>query len=443
MKNRPVKLFITIIAMLMVTTGLFSQDWPQYLGPNRNSVSDQTNLLRTWPQNGPQVLWSAEIGIGYGGPVVKAGKVYLLDRDDKTGDKLRCFDLNSGRELWNFAYSAPGSVQFPGSRSVPTIDGNRIYSCGPYGDFYCIDINTHKPLWNKNIWTDFGGGQIPRWAVTQCPLIYGDLVILASQAPKAGVVAYDKLTGSVKWTTQPIGPVGYVSPVLVKVGGSNHVVMISASQGRGPSASGGKVAGIDPLTGKILWEYTNWQCSIPVPSAVDAGDGRILITGGYQAGAAMIKIDKKADGTFEVTELFKNPDFGTHTQPPVLINGNFYAQYSTNERKDGLVCMSMDGQVKWKTMRNPLFDKGGMIVANGLLLATDGRSALFLIEPNTAAFKVISKADLLTEGGTGSGSDDMASRVGGTTQNWAPLALAEGKLVIRDQTRMMCVKVTR
>jgi len=423
-----------LLIAFICTSDLFSQDWPQYLGPNRNSVSDQTNLLRSWPQNGPQVLWNSEIGIGYGGPVVKAGKVYLLDRDDKVGDKLRCFDLNSGRELWNFAYSAPGSVQFPGSRSVPTIDGNRIYSCGPYGDFYCIDINTHKPLWNKNIWTDFGGGQIPRWAVTQCPLIYGDLVIVASQAPKAGVVAYDKLTGSVKWTTQPIGPVGYVSPALVKVGGSNHVVMISAAQGRGPAASGGKVAGIDPQTGKILWEYTNWQCPIPVPAAVDAGDGRILITGGYQAGAAMIKIEKKADGTFGVTELYKNADFGTHTQPPVLINGNFYAQYSTNERKDGLVCMSIDGQVKWKTMRNPLFDKGGMILANGLLLVTDGASKVYLIEPDPSAFKPVATAELLK----GDSGDQRFP-----TQNWAPLALADGKLLIRDQSRLMCVKVVK
>lgn len=437
------RLYILPVAFFLCAFQVFPQDWPQYLGPNRNSISDQVNLLRTWPQNGPQVLWSSEIGIGYGGPVIKAGKVYLLDRDDKIGDKLRCFDLNSGKELWSFAYDAPGSVQFPGSRSVPTIDGNRIYTCGPYGDFYCIDINTHKPVWNKNIWTDFGGGQIPRWAVTQCPLIYEDLVIVASQAPKAGVVAYDKVSGNVKWTTQPIGPVGYVSPALVKVGGTNQVVMISASAGRGPSASGGKVAGIDPLTGKILWEYTNWQCSIPVPCAVDAGDGRILITGGYQAGAAMIKVEKKADGTFSVKELYKNPDFGTHTQPPVLFNGNFYAQYSTNERKDGLVCMSIDGQVKWKTMRNPLFDKGGMILANGLLLATDGRSTLFLIQPDPSAFKVVSKADLLKEGGTGTGNDDTASRVGGSTQNWAPLALADGKLLIRDQSRLLCVKVVK
>jgi outer membrane protein assembly factor BamB len=374
------------------------------------------------------------VGIGFGGPVVKDGKVYLLDRDDKAGDKLRCFDLSSGKELWNFGYEAPGSVMFPGSRSVPTLDGNRIYTCGPYGNLYCIDISTHKPIWNKNIWTDYGGGQIPRWAITQCPLVFGDLLILASQAPKAGVVAYEKLTGNVKWTTPSLGPVGYVSPTIVKVGGDSHVVMITASSrgGYGESGGGGKVVGIDPLTGKILWEYTNWNCSIPVPCAVDAGEGRVLITGGYQAGAAMIKIEKKTDGSCSVTELYKNPDFGAHTQPPILYNGYFYAQYSTNERKDGMVCMSMDGQVKWKTGRSPLFDKGGTILADGLLLSTDGSSKLYLIEPDPSAFKPIATAELL-KGETG---DQRFP-----TQNWAPLALVSGKLLIRDQNRLLCVKV--
>jgi outer membrane protein assembly factor BamB len=210
--------------------------------------------------------------------------------------------------------------------------------------------------------------------------------------------------------------------------------MITASAGRGESASGGKVIGIDPLTGKILWEYTNWQCGIPVPGAVDAGGSRILITGGYEAGAAMIKVEKKTDGTYSVTELYKNKDFGSHTQSPVLYNGNFYAQYSTNERKDGLVCMSIDGQVKWKTGRAPLFDKGGMILADGLLISTDGASKLYLIEPDPSAFKPIATAELLK-------ADAGDQRF--PTQNWAPLALSNGKLLIRDQSRLMCVKVAK
>jgi outer membrane protein assembly factor BamB len=434
MKRKPIRMLIPVIVLIVCASNSYAQDWPQYLGPNGNSSSAQKNILRSWPQQGPEVLWTANVGIGYGGPVVKDGKVYLLDRDDKVGDKMRCFDLSNGKELWSFGYDAPGSVMFPGSRSVPALDANRLYSCGPYGNLYCIDINTHKALWNKNVWTDFGGGEIPRWAITQCPFVFGDLLILASQAPQAGVVAYDKLTGNVRWKTPSLGAVGYVSPAIVKVGKESHVVMITASAGRGESASGGKVVGIDPLTGKILWEYTNWQCGIPVPGAVDAGEGRVLITGGYQAGAAMIKVEKKADGSYGVSELYKNADFGAHTQPPVLYNGNFYAQYTTNERKDGLVCMSIDGKIKWKTGRSPLFDKGGIILADGLLLSTDGSSKLYLIEPDPSTFKPIATSELLKP----APGDKRAQN-----QNWAPLALADGKLLIRDQSRLICVKVAK
>jgi outer membrane protein assembly factor BamB len=427
MKMKSAFKLILLIAIVCLT-GVFAEDWPQYLGPNRNSVSAQKSILRFWPENGPEVLWTVAVGIGFGGPVVKDGKVYLLDRDDQVGDNLRCFDLSNGKELWNFAYNAPGSVMFPGSRSIPIVDGNNVYSCGSYGDVYCIEINTHKPVWNKNVWKDFGGNQIPRWAITQNPLIYGDLLILASQAPQAGVVAYEKRTGNVKWTTPSLGGVGYVSPSLVKVSGQGQLVMITASVGgrRGESGSGGKVVGINPLTGKILWEYTNWQCSIPVPSAVDAGDGRVLITGGYDAGAAMIKVEKKADGSYGVTELYKTVEFGAHTKPPILYNGHFYIQYSTNERRDGMVCMSIDGQIKWKTGRSPLFDKGSMILADGLFLSTDGKETLYLIEPDPSAFKPLATAELL-EG----------------KQNWAPLALADGNLLIRDQSQLKCVKVAQ
>lgn len=432
------KLFIPVIVLFFCIANGYAQDWPQYLGPHRNSISDQKGILRSWPQTGPEVLWTAEIGIGYGGPVVKDGKVYLLDRDDKVGDKLRCFDLSDGKELWKFSYEAPGAVMFPGSRSVPTVDGNHVYSCGPYGDLYCVDMNTHKPVWNKNVWKDFGGEQIPMWAIAQCPLIYGDLLIVASQAPQAGVVAYEKLTGNVKWKTPAIGPVGYVSPTIVKIDGEDHVVMITAS-GKGEGGKG-KVVGINPLTGNVLWEYANWNCRIPVPGAVDAGDNKVLIVGGYELGATMIKVAKKADGSYGTTELFTTVEFGDQTKTPILYNGYFYAQYGTNSRRDGLVCMNMDGQIMWKTKRAPDFNKGSMILADGLILATNGATTLYLIEPDPTAFKPIASAELLKEAATG---NDPASKVGGGAQNWAPIALADGKLLIRDQNRLMCIKVNQ
>ena len=432
------KLLILAIALVIGVVEVIAQDWPQYLGPERNSTSNQKNILRSWPERGPEVLWTVDVGIGYGGPVIKDGKVYLLDRDDEVGDKLRCFDLSSGEELWRFEYEAPGSVMFPGSRSVPAIDGNYVYSCGPYGDLYCVDINSHQPVWNQNVWKDFGGGEIPRWAITQCPLVYGDLLIVASQAPDAGVVAYIKLTGEIKWKTANLGPVGYVSPTIVKVNGEDHIVMATAATGRrGEPGTGGNVAGIDPISGEVLWEYKNWQCRIPAPGAFDAGEGKVLIIGGYQAGAAMFQVEKEANN-YQVFELYKTVDFGSHTKPPLLHDGYFYAQYSTNERRDGLVCMSMDGEIMWQTKREPKFDKGSMILVDGLIMATDGEKSLFLIQPDPTEFKPLASAEVLTAK-KADPDDRMATRFG--VQNWAPIALADGKLLIRDHSRMLCLKV--
>jgi outer membrane protein assembly factor BamB len=400
MKNakRLTLLMVTGIAIIC-TTFLLAEDWPQYLGPNRDSTSSQKDLLRAWPENGPEVIWTADVGIGFGGPVIKDGKVYLLDRDKGVGDILRCFDFSNGKELWRFSYDASGSVMFPGSRSVPAVDGNCVYSCGQNGDLYCININTHKPVWNKNIWTDFDGDQLPIWAITQCPLVYGDLLIVLSQAPEAGVVAYDKLTGEVVWKTPNLVNESYASPSVVKIDGQDHIVMVISSTNpighRELPQTLGNVVGIEPPSGKILWEYKEWKCHISVPSAVDAGDNKVLVVGGYELGAVMLKVEKKADGSYGVTELFKTEEFGAHTKPPLLHNGYFFAQYGTNNRRDGLVCMSMDGKIMWKTNRSPNFDKGSMILADGLILATDGRKTLYLIEPDPAEFKPIVSAELL------------------------------------------------
>jgi outer membrane protein assembly factor BamB len=433
---------LTAVLVIVMAGSSLGADWPQYLGPARDSTSPEKGLLHSWPEKGPDVLWTVAVGRGYGGPVVKGGRVYLLDRDDKVGDNLRCFDLSNGKELWSFAYDAPGRVSFPGSRSIPAVDGSHVYSCGHNGDLYCIDIDTHKPVWNKNIWTDFGGGKLPIWAITQCPLIYGDLLIVASQAPNAGVVAYDKSTGNIVWKTPNLGNETYVSPASVKIDGTDHVVMVTSSTNRigHPELADalGNVVGIEPLTGKILWKYDQWRCHISVASAVDAGDNKVLIVGGYELGATMIKIEKKADGSYGATKLFTTEEFGDQTKPPVLHDGYFYAQYGTNSRRDGLVCMSMDGKIMWKTGRSPDFNKGSMILVDGLLLATDGRKTLYLIEPDPSGFKALASAEILGEGGADS---EGISRVGGSTQNWGPLALSDGKLLIRDQTKMECIKV--
>ncbi|MFH0842526.1 MAG: PQQ-binding-like beta-propeller repeat protein [Bacteroidota bacterium] len=425
------KLYILALLISVSVVNVNAQGWPQFLGPNRNSTSDQKGLLRSWPEKGPEVLWTANVGPGYGGPVIADGKVYLLDRDDQTGDKMRCFDFSTGKELWSYSYNAPGTVQYPGSRSVPALDGSRVYSCGPYGDLYCIDINTHKPLWNKNIMKDFGGTKLPTWAISQCPLVYGNLLIVSySKDPDAGVVAYNKLTGDIIWKTEAVGNETYASPSVAKIAGEDHIVMAFSSTNtyvhRGANVTPGKIIGLKPQSGEILWEYNNWTNVIQIAPALDAGEGRIIVAGGYDHGTIMIQVSKLNDGKYNVTEKFYHNDFGEHTKPPILHNGYFYGQFSTNSRRDGLCCMSMDGKVLWKTMRAPSFDKGSMILADGLILATDGNKTLYLIQPDPSGFKPLASAELLAMG-----------------QNWGPIAISDGKLLIRDQSKMLCLRVAK
>ncbi len=406
---------IVTLVLILSSFGL-ATDWPQYLGPGRNAVSTETGIKRSWPAGGPDVLWTVPMGEGFGGAAVSGGTVYVLDRSGEEGDILRALDLMTGKENWRFAYDAPGKLDRGGSRSVPTVDGNYVYACGPFGHFHCVDKRTHKPVWSKNIWTDYSNEEYPRWGIAQNPLIYGDLLILASQTQKAGVIAFDKLTGAEKWASPALpGRAGYVSPKIVTLGGKDHVVMISAV---------GAVVGMDPQTGTELWSYDGWQCRIPVPNVTEIGGGRIFITGGYRAGSAMIKVEKKS-GSFVVNELFKNNEFGTHVHPAILHDGYLYGHCSTNETRDGLMCMSLDGKVMWKTGRAPLFDKGGFILVDGLFLSVDGNKGwLYLIEPGPGGFKELAKAKLLD-----------------TNTCWAPLALTDGKLLIRDQKQMRCVVV--
>jgi outer membrane protein assembly factor BamB len=417
---------ITVMVGLSATS-LAAADWPSIYGPKRDNVSEQKGLLRTWPAAGPKQLWTVPVKPGFGGPAVAGGKVYLLDRDEAVGDTLRVFDLATGKEDWTYAYPAAGQFMFAGSRTTPTVDGNLVYTSGPLGDLHAIDIKTRKPIWRKNIWKEFGGGtELPRWAVVQNPLIHGSLLIVAPQTPTVGVVAYDKLTGAVKWKSAPLtGLPGYVSPQMMKIAGADHVVMVTASVGRGRNAKDGVVAGLDPQTGKVLWTYGGWQCAIPVPQPVDAGNGRILITGGYGAGTALFKVEKKADGTYATSELQRNAELGAHTQAPILFQDHFYSHFTVNERADGLTAMGLDLQAKWKTDTAPPFTRGGAILADGLLISTDGDTKLYLIEPNPTSFKPLASVTILEKG-----------------DNWAPLALVDGTLIVRGQKEMKAFKVT-
>jgi len=410
---------VTGMVLALAVGAAVAGDWPQFLGPDRNATSKETGLARSWPESGPPVLWTNKTGIGYGGAVVLGDEVFILDRDSDGGkDTLRCLSLATGEDKWSYSYSAPGKFSHNGSRSVPAVDANNVYTVGALGDFYCVSRKTHKPVWKKQLLRDFGGKK-PMWVVAQSPLLYKDMVIVAPQGRSAGVIACDRATGEIKWKTPALGSgMNYCSPTIATIGGTEQIVTVTGERQS-------QVTGIDASNGKVLWTYTGWSCRIAITSATVIGDGRLFITGEYGAGSAMIKVT--ASGTkFKAEELYKTQVCGSQIHQPLLYEGHLYMHSNGNKRNDGLLCITLDGKPKWKSNRSPNFGRGGLILADGLIISMEGTDGvLHLIEPSPDGLKIISKVKLL-----------------GGKEIWAPLALSNGKLIIRDQNQIKCLDIS-
>lgn len=398
-------------------------DWPQYLGPNRDATSPEKGLLRAWPETGPKELWSTKVGTGYAGASIVGDEVYLLDRTEDKTDTLRCISLKDGKDLWAYAYDAPGNAARSGSRNPPTVDSKHVYSVGIMGQFLCVDRKTHQPVWQKDLMKDFSM-ELPQWGFSQSPVLYKNLVIIAVQSPSTFAVAFDQNTGDVVWKSAPLGLAGYVSPLVTTLAGQEQLVVLSAGSRDG--ATKGGTAGLSLADGATLWTYDGWQCFIPIPNPTPLPGDRLFITGAYESGSACIQI-KKTDAGFEAVELYKlegNIAEG-HIQQPIVYKDHLYLSSCSNERLNGLTCLTLDGKRLWNTKETnePIFERGSIILADDMLIGLDGKSGiLYLVEPNSekykqlAAFKVVDGREL-----------------------WAPLALSEGKLVVRSQDTMKCL----
>jgi outer membrane protein assembly factor BamB len=405
------KLCALVPAILALASLARGGDWPQFMGPNSDGTSAEKGLARSWPAEGPKVLWTSKLGSGYGGAAVRGGKVCLMDRVDQKQDVLRCLDLDTGREDWSFAWEAPGAIDHEGSRSTPAVSARFVYALGPFGQCQCVDRVSGKPVWRKDLVQDYGG-QLPRWKVAASPLLYQDLLIIAPQSDRVGVVALDQVTGVERWRSAPVGPLAYGSPRIVSLGGVDQVVTIS------PNGA----AAVSAADGKVLWQYAH-ACKIPIPNVTVLKDDRLFITGGYNAGSAVFQVTRSA-GQWQAKELARVPDIGGHCHPGLVHEDHLYLVCNTNERNDGLVCFDFSGKTLWQTKRDPSFDKGGSVLtADGLIYAMDGRSGeVHIVEPSPAAFKSLAKAKVL-EG----------------REIWGPLALADGRLLVRDQSQMKCL----
>ncbi|MGL4422539.1 MAG: PQQ-binding-like beta-propeller repeat protein, partial [Gemmataceae bacterium] len=185
---------LTGLSLSFPTSGsLQADDWPQWLGPNRDAVWSETGILERFPAEGPKKLWQVPSGGGYAGPAIAKGRVYhyeyiktsgVMTNNPSNADKLkgeerlRCLDLTNGSDIWTYSYPCEYSVSYPcGPRATPTVVGDRLYALGTMGHLACLNITTGKAVWSKELMKDKDyNAKVPIWGFASHPLVHGDTV---------------------------------------------------------------------------------------------------------------------------------------------------------------------------------------------------------------------------------------------------------------------------
>lgn len=390
--------------------------WPGFRGPSRDAVSPESYpLTDSWPAGDPQPLWSVDVGDGYAGAAVLNGRVYLMDYDRPSqSDALRCFSLADGRELWKFSYPLVIKRNHGMSRTVPAVTDKFVVGLGPKCHVSCLDAVSGKYQWGIDLVREYGT-TVPAWYAGQCPLIDGDRVILAP-AGSSLMIAVDIATGKVLWKTPNPNDwkMTHVSITPMDLSGRKTYVYCG---NRG-------VLGVAADDGSLLWETTAWKISLAtVASPVPVSANRIFLSGGYEAGSMMLEITRQAD-TWQTKSLFRldADTFGATQQTPILYQNHLYGVRPNGE----LVCLSLQGKVLWTSGMNQRFGLGPFLIADGKILAINDDGMLTMAQATADGFKRLAMTKVL-EG----------------HESWGPMAMAGGRLIVRDLTRMVCLDLRK
>ncbi|MBN2581078.1 MAG: PQQ-like beta-propeller repeat protein [Pirellulales bacterium] len=389
--------------------------WPRFRGERFDNIAvADVPLARRWPVGGPKKLWTLELGEGYAGAAVRNGRVYVLDYDrPASADALRCFSLADGRELWRYSYPSVVKRNHGMSRTVPAVTDKYVLALGPKCRVCCLDPDTGKEKWLIDLVEQFGA-TVPQWYAGQCPMIDGDRAVLAPGGD-ALLVALDCETGKVLWKSP--------NPHTWTMTHSSIVPMEFAGKKTYVYCGKGGVAGVAADDGSILWQTDAWKISIAtVPSPVILPDGKIFLSGGYNAGAMILQLAEQG-GKIAVAVAAKIPPktFGSTQQTPIFYNGYLYG---VRDKDRQLVCLDASGKEVWRSGSEHRFGLGPYLIADGLIYVLDDDGVLTLAEAAPQGYRQLAQARVLD------GHDA-----------WGPMALVGSRLILRDFTRMTCIDI--
>ena len=394
--------------------------WGEFRGADRSNIvrtMETINTTADYPE-----LWSFTTGEGHAAPAIYKGRVYVLDYDETLlSDMVRCFSLESGKELWRRWYRVRLKRNHGFSRTIPAVGEDYVVTIGPSGHVMCCDPITGDLRWSKDLQKEYEM-EVPFWYTGQCPYVNGDEVVLVPAGKDTLMMGCDLKTGQVRWATP--------NSFGLKMSHSSVMPMEIAGKQTFVYAGVGGVCGVsaEPKDkGKLLWNTTKWQPSVVAPSPVRINSNRIFLVAGYGNGGALLQVDGSMKAT--VLDAYKaDKGLSSEQQTPILYDGMLISILP----KDGggnrskLVCYNPSDLHKplWTSAQDERFGLGPYMIINDKLFAFNEEGVLYVYQIGKGSMRLLKKQTVM-EG----------------IDAWGPMAYADGRLLVRDSHHVKCLKI--
>lgn len=397
--------------------------WPRFRGADFDNINkEKIDLIDKFGPNGPKIIWKVDLGEGHAAPAIYNGLVYLIDYNEiSKADVLRCYSLETGKELWKRSYKVHVKRNHGMSRTVPAVNEKFILTVGPRGHVMCVRRENGDFLWGINLIKEYNT-EIPFWYTGQCPLIVDDIAIIAPGGTSL-IIGVDCESGNVLWKTANPGSwkMSHSSIMPMKLYGKKTFVYAAVGGICGISAEGDNV-------GEILWKTIVFSPSVVAPSPLILNNGKIFMTAGYGAGSILFKI-KKIANLYEVEVIKKykpNEGVASEQQTPFVYKKKMYSilPKDAGTLRNQFVCVDPNDcqTILWSSGKTERFGLGPYIVADEKFFILDDNGTLTIAKASTQSFTVLDKYRVIE------GQDA-----------WGPIAIADGYLLMRDYKQMVCL----
>jgi outer membrane protein assembly factor BamB len=414
---------VLISGIALAATSASAADWPTFRGPDRTGIAPDTDLLESWPEGGPPLVWqTAGAGRGYASPAIAGDRIFTLGDGLSTAEDadeyLSCFDRTSGKQLWKTKMGAAwtdGQPTWQSSRSTPTVDGDRVYVLSPFGVLLACSVADGRELFRVDLKNDLGGTKGDSWGYSESVTIDGDTLVCTPGGEKATLAAVDKRTGKLLWSCSVPGDrgAGHSSVVIATVGGKRIYVQTTA----------GGAFGIDAATGKLLWTYPIDRTTAVIPTPI-VRDDLVFFAAGYKRGGALLRQVPGADASVTVKEIYPlNTDLANKHGGIVLVGDHLYGD--SDDKGIPFCAELMTGTLAWK-QRGSGKNSASVLAADGHLYIRYSDGTLSLVKADPAAYTEVSSFQV-------PGSGDRPS--------WAHAVIVDGRLYLREGDAILCYDI--